>query len=358
MIKKTLRTQTNNVPIFIGDKIISNSLLKSLIKSKDVVVITNVIVAKYHLKNLKNKLRGFNILTYIIPDGEKYKNVQVLNKIHNFLIKNKFDRQLTIIGLGGGVIGDLSGLVADTFLRGVNLIHIPTTLLAQVDSSIGGKTGVNHKLGKNLIGTFKHPSLILIDIDFLNTLQGNQFKSGLAEVIKYGAITNRSFLQWFNKNTNKILTRDITALLKIINFSVKAKIKIVELDEKESGIRAYLNFGHTFGHAIESAKKYHGILHGEAISLGMILAAAISIEKSNLNLEDFNLLEDTIRKTKLPADLPLKISKSKIIEHLKYDKKKKLGKNNFILLKSIGSCHITNKITTQYLTNILDSFQS
>ena len=204
MIKKTLKTQTNNVPIFIGDKIISISLLKSLIKSKDVVIITNVIVAKYHLKNLKNKLRGFNILTYIIPDGEKYKNIKTLQQIHDYLIKNKYDRSLTIVALGGGVIGDMVAFAADTFMRGVQLIHIPTTLLAQVDSSIGGKCGINHPLGKNMIGSFKHPSVILMDSAILKTLPKREFMAGMAEVIKYGLIKNKSFFKFIDNNLSLI----------------------------------------------------------------------------------------------------------------------------------------------------------
>ncbi|MBH44661.1 MAG: 3-dehydroquinate synthase [Gammaproteobacteria bacterium] len=358
MNRLSLKTENQKVTILTGNKILNKINFKNFINGNDICILSNSKIAKLYLQQLKKKLNNFKINTFLIPDGEKYKSVNILNKIHDHLIKNKFDRHLTIIALGGGVIGDLAGLAADTFLRGVNLIHIPTTLLAQVDSSIGGKTGVNHRLGKNLIGTFKHPSAIIIDINFLKTLPDKQFKSGLAEVIKYGAISNRSFLNWVNKNSNKILNQNTDSLLKIINFSIKAKIKIVELDERESGVRAYLNFGHTFGHAIESAKNYKGILHGEAISLGMILAAAISMEKTNLSLEDFNLIEETIRKIKLPTNLPKNLSKSKIIKYLQYDKKKKLGRNNFILLKSVGSCCVSNTITTKYLIDILDSFRN
>ena len=358
MIKKTLRTQTNNVPIFIGDKIISISLLKSLIKSKDVVVITNVIVAKYHLKNLKNKLRGFNILTYIIPDGEKYKNIKTLYKIQDFLIKNNCDRQVNIIALGGGVIGDLVGLAADLFLRGVNLIHIPTTLLSQVDSSIGGKTGINHKLGKNLIGTFKQPHAVIISIDLLKTLPDKEFSAGMAEVVKYGAIKSSSFLKWLNKNADNLLMRKNKYVLHAVKTSVKEKIDVVQKDEKESGLRAILNFGHTLGHAIEAASNYKGILHGEAVSIGMVFAASMSVDINKLSIEEFNLLESTLRKLNLPTKVPKKLKSSQLKKHIAFDKKKKNGKNNFVLIKKIGVTQITNTISNAYLNSTIRDFIS
>ena len=188
-------------------------------------------------------LKDFRVDSYVIPDGEQFKNIETLKKIHDFLIKKNYDRQLTIMALGGGVIGDLSGFASDTFLRGVDLIHIPTTLLAQVDSSIGGKTGINHKNGKNLIGSFKHPNAIIIDTSFLSTLPKKQFISGLAEVVKYGIISNKPFLKWLNKNYYRILDYNEKDLLKIVSVSAKEKISIVKKDEKEKNIRAFLNFG-------------------------------------------------------------------------------------------------------------------
>ena len=358
MNKLVLKTQNNKVPILIGNKILSKINFSNFIIGKEVCILSNRKIAKLYLTKLKKKLKGFKINTFIIPDGEKYKNVQVLNKIHNFLIKNKFDRQLTIIGLGGCVIGDLSGLVADTFLRGVNLIHIPTTLLAQVDSAIGGKTGVNHKFGKNLIGTFKQPNSVIIDINYLSTLPEKEFNSGLAEVIKYGIISNPKFLKWINNNSNLIIKRNSNSLLKIVEISVKEKISIVMRDEKESNIRAFLNFGHTLGHAIEASMNYKNILHGHAVSIGMIFATMLSVDKGALNIDELNLIESTIKKLGLPINIPSKISTSKIIKHMSFDKKNKGGKNHFVLLKSIGKCYITNKLTNSYITNMIESFRS
>lgn len=358
MKKVILKTNDRNIPIFIGEKIVNRTNLHKYINHKDIVIITNSKIAKIHLNNLRKILKKYNVQSYILPDGEKYKNLNSLNKIHNFLISNKYNRDVTIIALGGGVIGDLAAFAADTFLRGVDLIHIPTTLLAQVDSSIGGKSGINHDFGKNLIGSFKHPKAVFVDIEYLKTLPIKEFISGLAEVIKYGVISNNIFLKWLNKNTEKILNKDSRSLIKIITTSIKEKVTIVEKDEKESNIRAYLNFGHTLGHAIESSKNYKGILHGEAISIGMLFASAISVEKSALTIDEFNLIEDTLRNFRLPISIPRSIKTTKIIQHMAFDKKNKDGKNNFVLLKSIGSCHIYNALKASYISSLVKTFQS
>ena len=357
MKKILFKIKDLKVPIIIGDNILKKINYQQYIRNKDVVIITNKTVAKLHLTKVKNVLKKFRVETYIIPDGERFKNTDTLNKIHNFLIEKNFDRQLTIIAFGGGVIGDLAGFAADTFLRGVDLIHIPTTLLAQVDSAIGGKTGINHKNGKNLIGSFKHPNAVIIDISFLSTLPKRQFISGLAEVIKYGIISNGSFLKWLNMNKENILNYKSKELLRVVSVSVKEKVNIVQKDEKEKNIRAFLNFGHTLGHAIESTQNYKGILHGEAIGIGMVFASAISVEKSTLTISDFNLITETIQNLQLPISLPRKIKTSKIMNHLSFDKKKKLGKNNFVLLKSISKCFITDKLTTKFIQKMVETFQ-
>ena len=353
-----LKTDSKNTPIVIGKNIINSSLLSKFINSKDVVIITNTTIGKLHLKKITSVLKKFNLNILKLPDGEQYKNINTLSKIHDYLITMNFDRDLTIIALGGGVIGDLVGFASDTFLRGVNLIHIPTTLLAQVDSAIGGKTGVNHKFGKNLIGTFKQPNSVIIDINYLSTLPEKEFNSGLAEVIKYGIISNPKFLKWINNNSNLIIKRNSNSLLKIVEISVKEKISIVMRDEKESNIRAFLNFGHTLGHAIEASMNYKNILHGHAVSIGMIFATMLSVDKGALNIDEFNLIESTIKKLGLPINIPSKISTSKIIKHMSFDKKNKGGKNHFVLLKSIGKCYITNKLTNSYITSMIESFRS
>ena len=358
MKKVLLKLINKTIPIYIGNNIFNESAITKHIKHKDVVIITNTKIAKLHLNKVKHSLKSYDLKTLILPDGEKYKNTATLNKIHDYLIKNKFNRNLTIIALGGGVIGDLVGFAADTFLRGVNLIHIPTTLLAQVDSSIGGKSGINHKSGKNLIGSFKHPEAVFIDITFLQTLPKKEFISGLAEVVKYGAIGNPTFLKWLNKKSESIMQKKSDELLKLITVSVKTKVVVVEKDEKESNIRAHLNFGHTLGHAIESAMSYKGILHGEAVSIGMIFAAAISVEKSSLEIDEFNLLENTLLELGLPIHIPVSISNKSIMKHMSFDKKKKNGKNHFVLLKSIGNSYVSDKLTNVYISKFVKTFQS
>ena len=358
MKKISLKLNAKKIPIYIGNNLLRDGVINDYIKHRDVVIITNTKVAKLHLSQVKKAIKNCRVQTLILPDGEKYKNITTLNKVHDYLVKNKFNRDLTIIALGGGVIGDLAGFASDTFLRGVNLIHIPTTLLAQVDSSIGGKTGVNHKNGKNLIGSFKHPIAIFIDIIFLKTLSNKQFISGLAEVIKYGAIGNASFLKWLNKKSANILKRKPEDLIKLITVSVRAKVMIVQKDEEESNLRAHLNFGHTLGHAIESAMKYKGILHGEAISIGMVFAAAISVEQNSLEIAEYNLLENTLKNMGLPIGIPTNLKTQMIMKHIAFDKKKKNGKNHFVLLDSIGKSCISNKLTNTYISTFVKTFQS
>lgn len=358
MKKILFKIDGRKIPIFVGHNVCGKASISKYIDYKDIVIITNTKIAKLHLKKLEKSLKSFNVKTLIFPDGEKYKNISSLNKVHDFLIKSKFNRNLTVIALGGGVIGDLAGFASDTFLRGVNLIHIPTTLLAQVDSSIGGKTGVNHKYGKNLIGSFKHPVAIFIDISYLKTLPQKEYISGLSEVVKYGAIGDRAFLRWLNTNSKLILERDPDSLVKLILMSVKAKVSVVQKDEKESNIRAHLNFGHTLGHAIESSLNYKGISHGEAVSIGMLFASAISVEKSDLKIDEFNLIENTLANFSLPVRIPSSIPGAKILQNMTYDKKNKKGKINFVLLTSIGSCCLNDHIDDRYILGLLKTFQS
>ena len=358
MKKVILRLSNKNIPVYIGNNILSKSLISNHIKQKDVVIITNTKIAKLHLNTVKRSLKNFTVKTLVLPDGERFKNTGTLNKIHDYLIKSKFNRDLTIIALGGGVIGDLVAFAADTFLRGVDLIHIPTSLLAQVDSSVGGKSGINHRNGKNLIGSFKHPEAIFVDTNFLQTLPKKEFISGLAEVVKYGAIGNITFLKWLYKESENISQRKTAALIKLITTSIKAKVGIVQKDEKESNIRAHLNFGHTLGHAVESAMEYKGILHGEAVSIGMNFAAAISVEKSSLEIAEYNLLETTLSRLGLPTQIPSSISNKNIMMHMSFDKKKKNGKNHFVLLKSLGDSYVTDKLTTAYISKFVKTFQN
>ena len=358
MKKIFLSTRNNKVPIVVGNGIISSKLLSKYIKSKNVLVITNETVGKIYLKEIKSYLKNFNTKTLEIKDGEKYKNLSIFAKIHDYLIDNRFDRDLTIIALGGGVIGDLVGFVASTFMRGVKLIHLPTTLLAQVDSSIGGKTAVNHPSGKNLIGTFYQPDSVIIDTKFLLTLPEQEYVSGLAEVVKYGLISKPSLLTWMNKNSKKILSKDKDCLTHIVLTSVKEKIRFVSQDERESNVRAFLNYGHTLGHAIEAAMNCRNILHGQAISIGMLFASMLSVEKNMLNINDFNLIEDTLEKLNLPIEIPKRIKTRDIIKHIKFDKKKQDNRNRFVLLGKLGNCVINDKLKDDFLGKMIEHYRS
>ncbi len=358
MKKIILTTKNNKVPIIVGDNILNNFNLSKYVSNKDVLIITNTTIGKLYLKKTMALFKKYNVNTLKLPDGEKYKNKDTLNKIYNFLIKHKYDRSLTLVALGGGVIGDLVAYASDTFMRGVSLIHIPTTLLAQVDSSIGGKCGINHKLGKNLIGSFKHPNLVLIDISVLKSLPTREFKAGMAEVIKYGLIKDKKFFEFLNKNNKKILNLDSKCLLKIISTCVSSKSNIVKEDELEGGIRALLNFGHTFGHAIEASKNYKGILHGEAVSIGMNIASAISADNQYISDKDYCEIEDTLISFGLPTSVPQKISTGTLMKHINHDKKKISGKNRFILLKGIGNAFISSNLDNKYLKELSKNFIS
>ena len=358
MKKIFLSTINNKIPITIGNNIISSKLLSKHIKSKSVVVVTNKTIGKIYLKKIRNCLKNYDTKVLEIEDGEKYKNITTFTKIHNYLIDNRFDRDLTIVAFGGGVVGDLVGFVASTFMRGVKLIHIPTTLLAQVDSSIGGKTAINHPNGKNLIGTFYQPISVIIDTKFLLTLPEEEYLSGLAEVVKYGLISKPSLLSWMNKNSKKILSRDKDCLGYIVLTSAREKVRFVSQDERESNVRAFLNYGHTLGHAIEAAMNYRNILHGEAISIGMLFASMLSVEKNKLDIKDFNLIEDTLEKLNLPTQIPKQIKTKNIIKHIKFDKKKQGDRNRFVLLNKLGSCIINDKLKDDFLEKMIGNYRS
>ena len=358
MKRITLQTHHAKVPIIIGENIFNTFDLTRYVSKKDVLIISNNIVGKIYLKKVKSLFKKHNVNTLLLPDGEKYKNRDTLNKIYNYLIKNKYDRSLTIVALGGGVIGDLVAYAADTFMRGVSLIHIPTTLLSQVDSSIGGKCGINHELGKNLIGSFKHPNLVLIDTSVLRTLPSREFKSGMAEVIKYGLIKDKKFFNFLNKNSKKILDLESNCLVDMVRKCAASKVSVVKEDELEGGIRALLNFGHTFGHAIEASKNYKGILHGEAVSIGMNMASAISADKGYISDEEYCEIEDVLLSFGLPTTIPKKISSANLMKHINHDKKKISGRNRFILLRRIGEAFISNNLNNEYLKDLSKNFIS
>lgn len=312
------------------------------IRGNQVFIVTNQVVAPLYLEKVTRALHGKEISNIILADGEHTKNLQTTEKIFDQMLAIPLDRSVTVIALGGGVIGDMAGFAAACYQRGVPFIHIPTTLLAQVDSSVGGKTAVNHARGKNMIGAFYQPQRVLADTSTLATLDARQFSSGLAEVIKYGMINDVEFFQWLEKNIEAVMQQDAQALEYVIQQSCINKAKIVEQDERENGIRALLNLGHTFGHAIETATGYRKWLHGEAIALGLVMATYMSWKQGWILEHGLQRVMALLSKAKLPVDPVANLSADALKSLIRLDKKVHAGKVRLVLLKSIGEAFITS----------------
>ncbi len=329
-------------PIYIGSGLLDKAdRLDKCIISKQVLIVSNDTVAPLYLDTLVAQLKvKFKVSTVILPDGEKFKTLEYLAQVYDGLLQNRCNRQVTLIALGGGVIGDMTGFAAASYQRGVNFIQIPTTLLSQVDSSVGGKTGVNHPLGKNMIGAFYQPQCVLIDTAVLGSLPDRELSAGLAEVIKYGAICDEEFFQWLEQNMDRLLARDSVALTYAIKTSCEKKAEVVSQDERESGIRATLNFGHTFGHAIETDLGYGEWLHGEAVSVGMCIAAEFSTQLGWLAEVDSKRIKTLCQLAALPVGIPEKMGTPDFIKHMKVDKKNITDTIRLILLKSLGEAVI------------------
>jgi len=344
-------------PIYIGQNLLQQKdLLQKHITSKRVMIVSNETVAPLYLKHVEEMLKDIEYNSVILPDGEQYKNLEVLNRIFDELLEYNFDRSTTLIALGGGVVGDMTGFAAACYQRGVNFIQIPTTLLAQVDSSVGGKTGVNHSLGKNMIGAFHQPRCVIADTNTLNTLEDKQLSAGIAEVIKYGLLGDAAFIDWLENNMNKLLKRDPEALSYAIERSCQNKANIVAADEKESGKRALLNLGHTFGHAIETATGYGAWLHGEAVGVGMILAADMSMRLGWIDEKDKDRIYRLIKIAKLPTTLPRNMKKEDFLRLMLRDKKTIDGKIRLVLLKSLGNAIISDEYDNNTLHETLNAF--
>ena len=328
-------------PIYIGQGLLTQGLLAQHIHGKQVMVVSNTTVAPLYMNKVLSQLDGFDVGQVILPDGEIYKTPEVLNQVYDALLKGHFDRKTTLIALGGGVVGDMTGFAAACYQRGVNFIQIPTTLLAQVDSSVGGKTGVNHPLGKNMIGAFYQPQCVLCDTDTLNTLEDRQLSSGLAEVIKYGIIRDRGFFDWLVAHADKLLNRDPQALSYAIEQSCQNKADVVTEDEREAGVRALLNLGHTFGHAIETAEDYRGLLHGEAVGVGICLAAQMSEDMGWIDSRATQEIEQLSQAMRLPTAIPAGLKAEELIQHMQIDKKVDNGRVRLILLKAVGQALLT-----------------
>lgn len=344
-------------PIHIGSGLLNNvELLVPHIPHKRVVIVSNNTVAPLYLQGLSERLsaNGVQVQSIILPDGEQYKNGDSLNIIYDALLSARSERSTPLIALGGGVIGDITGYAAATYLRGVPFIQIPTTLLSQVDSSVGGKTGINHSLGKNMIGAFYQPSVVLADTTTLNTLPDKELRAGIAEVIKYGLIRDLPFLEWLEANMEQLLARDTSALQYAIARSCRNKAEVVGADERESGERALLNLGHTFGHAIENGMGYGVWLHGEGVAAGTVMAADLSQRLEWLNSGDVLRVRRLFERAGLPVIAP-KLGAEKYLQLMGLDKKVEHGKIRFILLKTLGNAVITSDVPQPLLEQTLEA---
>ena len=356
MITLSVELGERSYPIYIGQNLLGDAeILQQHIPGRNVLVVSNETVAPLYLDQTLAMLGDRHTETCILPDGEEYKNLETLNRIYDVLLGKKLDRNSTIIALGGGVIGDMAGFAAASYQRGVHLIQIPTTLLAQVDSSVGGKTAVNHPLGKNMIGAFYQPRAVIADTSTLNTLPDRELSAGIAEVIKYGLIRDLPFFNWLKQHMHELLVRDAGALAHAIEVSCRNKAEVVAADEKESGQRALLNLGHTFGHAIEAGMGYGKWLHGEAVATGMCMAATMSQQLGWISAEDASLVSAMIEQARLPVNAPAELSVERFVELMSVDKKVMDGVLRLVLLEDIGHAVITNDYTRDQLAAAINS---
>lgn len=330
-------------PITIGQSLLEDAeLVARHIPGRRAAIVTNTTVAPLYLERLSSSLKvaGKQVTPIILPDGEEEKNWENLMRIFDVLLSEKCDRKTTLVALGGGVIGDMTGFAAATYMRGVPFVQVPTTLLAQVDSSVGGKTGINHPLGKNMIGAFYQPQAVIADTLTLNTLPPQELSAGLAEVIKHGAIIDAEFFRWIEANIGKLLARDAAALAHAIKRSCEIKADVVRQDEREGGLRAILNFGHTFGHAIEAGLGFGTWLHGEAVGCGMVMAAELSQRLGYIDGPTKARITALVKAAGLPTVAP-DLGMDRWIELMQVDKKNEAGQIKFILLKPLGAAVIT-----------------
>ncbi|MCO7553433.1 3-dehydroquinate synthase [Metapseudomonas otitidis] len=338
-------------PIHIGADLLSKAeLFAPHIAGKQVAIVTNETVAPLYLERLTQTLAGYKVQPIVLPDGESFKNWETLQLIFDGLLTARHDRRTTIIALGGGVIGDMAGFAAACYQRGVDFIQVPTTLLSQVDSSVGGKTGINHPLGKNMVGAFYQPKAVLIDTATLRTLPPRELSAGLAEVIKYGLICDAPFLDWLETHMEALLALEPTALTEAIERSCAAKARVVGADERESGIRATLNLGHTFGHAIETHMGYGVWLHGEAVAAGTVMALEMSRRLGWIDATERDRSMRLLRAAGLPIVPPQEMTPGHFLEHMAVDKKVIDGQLRLVLLSRLGEA----VVTADYPGNILD----
>ena len=343
-------------PIMIGTDLLQEpGLLNQFVQGKAMVV-TNDTIAPLYLDKVLDALGNTPKASVVLPDGEAHKTIDTLDLIFEALLSEGFDRGCTIIALGGGVIGDMAGFAAASYQRGVDFIQIPTTLLAQVDSSVGGKTGVNHRLGKNMLGAFHQPVAVLADMNTLSTLPDREFKAGLAEIIKYGFIIDEPFFSWLENNVPALLARDSAAIAHAVKRSCEIKADVVAADEYERGQRALLNFGHTFGHAIEAGMGYGNWLHGEAISAGMVMGLDMSVRCGMVDVASMDRGRALLDAAGLPVTPPTEVDKATFLRYMLRDKKVVDGAIRLILLEKIGRAVVSSDFKAEMLHQTLDHF--
>jgi 3-dehydroquinate synthase len=343
-------------PILIGENLLRHpDLFRQHVAARDILVVTNTTVAPLYLEPLTRAFEGARVVEAILPDGEAHKTMATVSRVIDVLVANRFSRDCMVVALGGGVVGDMAGFAAACYQRGVGYVQVPTTLLAQVDSSVGGKTGVNHPGGKNLIGAFHQPSAVLADTSTLATLPVRELRAGLAEVIKYGLICDAPFFAWLEAHLDELLAAEPTALAHVIQRSCEIKAQVVGRDEREQGDRALLNLGHTFGHAVESATHYTEWLHGEAVGAGLLMAAGMSHECGLIASADVERVRLLLERTGLPVKIP-GVPPELALEHMKIDKKVQGGRMRLVMLRAIGAAFVTADYPEPALQRTLSSY--
>jgi len=342
-------------PLYIGRDLFADSeLLAQHVPGSQVVIISNDTVAPLYVDRVKDALGERSLVTdVVLPDGEQYKTLDTWRMVFDQVMADGHNRTTTFIAVGGGVVGDMAGFAAACYQRGVNFIQVPTTLLAQVDSSVGGKTAVNHPMGKNMIGAFYQPGAVFIDINTLQTLPDREVAAGLAEVVKYGLICDRPFYQWLCQHMVKLLAREEAALAEAIERSCAIKARVVAADEREGGMRAILNLGHTFGHAIETAQGYGNWLHGEAVALGMLLALQLSAKRGWINSADLDTYRGLLQSMQLPLEIPAAMTPQSFLDVMVRDKKVVDGRMRLVLLRSIGEAWVADDVSGSELLDFL-----
>ena len=361
MLSVDVELGERSYPIFIGsgtllDASLSVKVTSEILRDGKVVIVTNDVVAPLYLARAEAFFAGRECASVVLTDGETNKTLTAVSQIYDFLLSNKYDRHTTLVALGGGVVGDITGFAAATYLRGIDFLQIPTTLLAQVDSSVGGKTGVNHPLGKNMIGAFYQPRCVIADTDVLATLPAREVKAGLAEVTKYGLIRDADFFDWLAAHAQGLVSCDPALMAQVIQTCCKIKAEVVAEDERETGVRALLNLGHTFGHAIETATGYGTWLHGETVSMGTVMAADLSARIGLLSQSDARRVREVLEENfGMPVLPPADITSEQYLDLMASDKKTERGKLRFILLSAIGQGLIAADVEPQHLAATLEA---